>query len=162
MLKDLLAIVAVMSLSAILPAAAADFGDESGYEEPTTSERSPYDDPRYAYMYGRGQPPPVPYTDEPPVRRYEGPYEAPRAAVPYHPCMSRPEIRRHASLQGWDVLRWQDITRTTATFVAERRVDGRIFDVTVDRCSAQLLAVSPVRVRYEDYAWRRRIYDRPF
>lgn len=162
MLKHLLTVFAMIAASALLPAVAADIGDEEGYEEPRAADVSPYDDPRYAYMYGRSQRPTLPYPDGPPLRRYDGPYNAPRAAVPYHPCMSRPEIRRHASLQGWDVLRWQDITRTTATFVAERRVDGRIFDVTVDRCSAQLLAVSPVRARYESYAWRRRIYDRPF
>jgi hypothetical protein len=76
--------------------------------------------------------------------------------------MSRPEIRRHARSQGWRVVQWHDITRTTATFEAERLDDGRLFDVSVDRCTAQLLAVNPVRPRYEDYAWRRRVYDRAY
>lgn len=140
---------------------------KDGYQDYVEAPPQGYEEPRrdsYRDRYDEA-PPPRTYTESyrrPYAERLDQPYGEPRYGASAEPCMARPEIRRHARQQGWLVLRWQDVTRTHATFVAERLDNGQMFDVTIDRCSARVLAVSPTRQRYEDYAWRRRVYDRPY
>ncbi len=167
--KYSLASVLVLSF----PAVAADL---NGYNGKTSEYGSPYDDPRYADIYRH------PRTHERVPRRkydYDGrprqkhfqPYSRPlpyrghyerRPGRSFAGCMSRREVRWHLRLKGWSVKRWVLINRFRATAVARRRYDDRVFDVTIHRCTGRVLAVSPIHHRYEDYAWRRRIYERRY
>ena len=116
-------------------------------EGPPDRYGSAYDDPRYADIYRYpDERRPVPrapvygdrYDDdrddyrEP--RRYS--YKDPR---PYHgACVPREQIKYRLQDRGWHDFRDPEIRGEIATFVA-RRPSGRAFELTVDRCSGEIV-----------------------
>ena len=127
-----------------------------------------YDDPRYADIYKY---PPPPAYGGPPLPRervyrdndgdydrddYRGPrrysYSEPRA--PYHAgCVSREQIKHRLMRHGWQDFHAAD-ARGEVAVVHARRPSGRLFVLTLDRCSGEIVAVTPLEGRpYGSYAY---------
>jgi hypothetical protein len=168
--------VAVLSFGA-LPAAAADLGEDS-----------PYEDPRYGESYRQPAPPPPPprysepqpYPDayRPPVHRGEErerdypPAYGNGHGRPYaderHPrfaerCVPRVFIAEQLRRQGWRTFEdFDDGDRFV--IVRARDWNGAMFDLRLDRCSGRVLESRILQPRIVqpqpyDYAWRpRRVY----
>ncbi|KAB2916297.1 MAG: hypothetical protein F9K29_11855 [Hyphomicrobiaceae bacterium] len=145
---------------------------------------SAYEDPRYADIYRYPSRPqysePVPYA-RPPVppapiyrddddddrydyrgpRRYSYNYNGPRQPYASH-CLPREEIRHRLMQDGWrdfrDAQPWGD--RAT---VQARRPSGRLFELTVDRCSGAVVSARPLEAPpYGPYAYGPRRWDRAY
>lgn len=152
------------------PVSAADIYDRYGQGP------SPYDDPRYADVYGYPSPP---VADAPPPAygaRYERPYayfdEAPAPRDPYgylrpmRPradigCMPREDIRRSLMREGWGDFRNLEIEGNTATLHA-RRPSGQPYRLRVDRCTGDIVRAHPLDERPVPYAYRDRFAPRPY
>lgn len=145
------AAVATIGLAGVVPAHAADLGIAPPYASGT-----PYDDPRYSDIYRHPAPavPPPRYAAPhaapyPPYAREDRyPPPPPPYAGPERPawgdwrsgaaCLPRHVIRENLHRHGW--FDFQDLdVRGNVAHVRARRDSGRWFDLTVDRCTGQVL-----------------------
>ena len=170
------AIVSIFSAAAA-PAMAADIYDRYG------ASGSPYDDPRYADIYGhppprhaepRYAPPPPVVVERPP---YDQPYGyrdevAPRDRYgylrPMRPplraddgCMPPREIRRSLRGEGWREFEDLELRGATAVIRA-RRPNGKPYELEVDRCSGDIVHARPLFDRPVPYAYRDRYDERAY
>jgi hypothetical protein len=139
---------------------AADLDDDG---PPPYRRGSAYDDPRYSDIYRYPDRPPPPayvaprppaavYRDEdddygPPPRRYPG------AGYAAH-CVPRAEIKHRLLSEGWRDFHDPDLRGDLAS-VRARRPSGRLFDLTIDRCTGQIVNARPLEPRpYGPYASR--------
>lgn len=160
---------AAAAVLAATPALAADLGYRDG---------APYDDPRYSDIYSHPAPPPryahpVPpapvYRDE----RYATPHYVPSAPPPYRhdgryagECVPRDAIRLRLESRGWhDFHDAQPMGNVV--HIRARRPSGRLFDLTLDRCSGEVLAAEAIDHRAAqappppvDWRYRERPYGR--
>lgn len=170
-----MAAVAVMTIAA--PALAADLGDEP----PPDRWSSAYEDPRYAYLYGRTPPPPPPTVYAPPPRRYSYDDHPPVPREPvyrdryaYAPppregyadrwsydrrpqgraCLSREAAREAIERQGWSDFHDVQVVDHGTAYVKARRPSGRLFELQIDRCSGEVVNARPLEPRYRPYADR--------
>jgi hypothetical protein len=135
---------------------------------PPDRRGSAYDDPRYADIYRYPDRPPPPYAGPPPSRgpvyrdydddrddygpprqysyRDRGPAYAER-------CVPREEVRHRLTRQGWQDFHDVDLRGEVAT-VRARRPSGRLFDLTIHRCSGDVVSVRPLEPRpFGPYAY---------
>ena len=110
---------------------------------------SAYDDPRYADIYRYpDERRPVPRApvygdryedreDYPEPRRYS--YSDPRPSY-RGACVPREQIKYRLQDRGWHDFRDPEIRGEIATFIA-RRPSGHAFELTVDRCSGEIVNV---------------------
>jgi hypothetical protein len=149
-----------------LPALSADLYEPFG-------AGSPYEDPRYADIYGDDPPPYDRYAEppddfEPPYRpraslkdgrAYEPPYAFDRRAA----CVPRHVVRDRLRAEGWgDFYGFEP--RGRVVLVQARRRSGRLFDLTIDRCSGAVVEARPVNgERFDSFAdGPRRHWPRPY
>ena len=156
-------------------ASAADLGYRDG---------PPDDDPRYSDIYRHPAPPP-------PVYAQPG-YHPPRHPLPYPPapvyrdepryappppyagppprhygqapsgCLPREVARARLEARGWHEFHDIQIAGNVA-HVRARRPNGRLFDLTIDRCTGEVLGAELIDGRRADappYDWRH--YDRRY
>lgn len=127
--------------AAFVPAAgAADLGDD---------RYGAYGDPRY-------RTPPPAYHDRdddddngPPVRRYSAP-------APYRQaCVQSEDVRERLSDRGWQDFHGGQPHGNVVTLRA-RRPNGRLFELTLHRCSGQIIEARPLEPRpFGPYAYNR-------
>ncbi len=155
----------LLAAVAASPAQAADLdGDES--PPPRSWPHSghhdgPYADPRYARPV-----PPRAYRDDdddddrynavPPPRKYSN--VPPRYAPPPPPaktCVRSEEVRERLSHEGWrDFHDGKPASDGTVTMRA-RRHNGRLFELTLHRCSGEIVEARPLELRpFGPYAYR--------
>lgn len=180
----ILASIALAGLAMVTTAApsarAADIYDKYG------NQGSPYDDPRYADIYGlpsappppryaepRYAPPPPPdeprfvrpyYNDELPPRRDRYGYLRPMTPQHYRAddqCMPRSEIRRALAGEGWRDFEDLELRGATAVIRA-RRPTGQPYALEVDRCTGDIVHARPLDGRPVPYAWRERYGGRTY
>ena len=119
---------------------------------------SVYDDPRYADIYRRPEPPyaaPVPreriYRDDegaPPYarpHRYSYNYDEGRPAYGGQ-CVPREVIRDRLTRYGWHDFHDGALNGNLAV-VRARRPSGRLFELSIDRCSGEILSAYPLERR---------------
>jgi len=148
------------------PARAADIDDE-----PPPPKHGFYDDRRFL---PRAPPPPYSYEDD---ERYDGPPPAKKysGAPPLYgkSCVRSEEVRDRLTSLGWNDFHAGQPAGEVVTLRA-RRPSGRLFELTLLRCSGQIVEARPLEPRpfgpyafkgpYEPYApgWRRYEYERPW
>jgi hypothetical protein len=120
---------------------------------------SPYDDPRYTPK----APPPSSYYDDdddrydgrPPAQKYS--YAPPKYAAPprANTCVRSEEVRDRLTGQGWrDFHDGKPVSEGLVTLRA-RRPSGRLFELTLHRCSGEILEARPLELRpFGPYAYR--------
>jgi hypothetical protein len=152
-----------------LPALSADL------YEPSRSG-SAYDDPRYAEIYG-DDPPAYDRYGEPPEdldepyrprasleeEDFEPPYAPDRYAGSRDACVPRHVVRDRLRAEGWsDFYGFEP--RGRVVLVQARRPSGRLFDLTIDRCSGAVVEARPVDgSRFGSFADApRRHWPRPY
>jgi hypothetical protein len=124
---------------------------------------SAYDDPRYADMYRYPDArQPVPREPVYGNRYYDDRddnYADPRRysyAEPPRPyrggCVPREQIKYRLKDQGWHDFRDPEIRGEVATLIA-RRPSGRPFELTLDRCSGEIVNVRSVEGPHGPYAY---------
>jgi hypothetical protein len=127
-----------------LPAAAADL-----YEPPYEG-------------YSEGPPPPDRYADVP--DDFEPPYPPP-AYAGRDRCVPREVARDRLRAAGWRGFHAVE-PRDSVVLVKARRPSGRMFDLTIDRCSGEVVDAKPIYgygPRYGGFAGGpRRYWDRPY
>lgn len=134
------AIAVAASIGAASPLLAADLDyDVKG---------SPYDDPRYSDIY-RHPPPPAPYPPAPVYR--EERYAPPPPPVYYErdarvQCLPHHVINDRLQGRGWHDFHGFQV-QGNVTHVRARRPSGRLFELTVDRCSGEILETQLVDAR---------------
>jgi hypothetical protein len=145
------------SLFATAPAVSADL-----YEPPWAHESGSvhYDDQRSADIYRgdayRGD---AYRRDEPRYERYAPPedfepaYEPARRAD-YDACVPREVARDRLQADGWGDFRDFE-RRGRVVLVQARRPSGRRFDLTIDRCSGEIIEARPLD-NFRSYAYRSR------
>lgn len=115
---------------------------------------SAYEDPRYSDMYR--YPDARRYTEVDPYARrqvYRERYddrEVDRRHAYRHNCVPREYIKRRLHEQGWHDFRDPEMRGEIATVIA-RRPSGRLFELTVDRCSGEVVSLRRLRP-YGPYA----------
>jgi hypothetical protein len=135
---------------------AADLDDDG---PPPYRRGSAYDDPRYADIYKYPDRPPPPYAgkypppravykdddedDYGPPRRYAYPDRGPAYA---RHCVPRAEIKHRLLREGWHDFHDPDLRGDLAN-VRARRPSGRLFELTVDRCSGEIVSARPLEPR---------------
>ena len=123
---------------------------------------SAYDDPRYSdiYRYPDGR---HPVPREPVYgNRYDDDdrddYQAPRRYTYADPrayrgaCVPREQIKYRLKEHGWHDFRDPEIRGEIATVLA-RRPSGRQFELTLDRCSGEIVNVQQLDRPYGPYAY---------
>ena len=128
---------------------------------------SPYDDPRYADLYGDDRAPSRPAI----APRYAEPrYDAPRY-IEREPsrraerCLPRRDLRSvildRLDRGGWDAARPIEIGDDVIQIAARYR-DGDLYELAIDRCDGRLIAARPlVERRYGAYDGPRRWSEGP-
>jgi hypothetical protein len=142
--------LALVTAAAVGPAMAADL------EGPAPQYGSAYDDSRYAdiYRYPPPQPayqPPAPrppaYRDEDDDDVYGGPQRySYRPGPQYNTCVPREQVRYRLTSAGWYDFHDAALHGEVAT-VQARRPNGRLFELTIHRCSGEILAARPLEPR---------------
>jgi hypothetical protein len=143
--------------------------DESG---PSPQPRGAYEEPRAP----KAAPPPAFRYDEddlddrlPPAgKKYSGP--APHGRT----CARSEDVREHLTRFGWNDFHAGQLNGDEVTMRA-RRPSGRLFELTLDRCSGEIVEVQPLEPRrfgffahrerpwYDrDYGFRPHDLDRPY
>ena len=105
-----------------LPASAADLG--------------PYE----RYGYDQGPPPPEQYADVP--DDFEPPYP-PEAYAGRDRCIPREVARDRLRAAGWRGFHGVE-PRDDVVFVKARRPSGRMFELTIDRCTGEVVDAKPI------------------
>jgi hypothetical protein len=159
----------LMAAAVTTGAQAADLDDGP----PPDRYGSAYDDPRYADIYkypkGPGYAPyvgPLPrervYRDDDEVdydarpRRYSYTEPAPYAGR----CLPRELVKERLLSRGWHDFHQGDIRGEVAT-VHARRPSGRLFLLSFDRCSGEVLSARPLEGRpFGPYAYGPRRWER--
>lgn len=146
---------------------------------------SPYDDPRYADVFRHPAPPPRHEEryedDDDEAPSYDGPRRrayrdddgwrdrrwdqgylrpmprGPRFADRERDCIPRRAIRERLKADGWGEFQDLEIRGSTA-IVTARRPDGRPFDLTIERCSGEIVSARPLRGGLGPYASGNRRY----
>jgi hypothetical protein len=99
--------------------------------------------------YGEGPPPPRDrYADAP--EDFEPPYPPPRYAG--RECIPRDIARDRLRDAGWYDFHALE-PREDVVLVKARRGRGRLFDLTIDRCSGRIVDAQPLGRRFGPYAW---------
>lgn len=119
----------------------------------------------YGRDYGR-----VPIPREPVYRDYDErpPYEGRYAEAPPRQriygarpgCAPKDEVRYRLEQEGWTGFHDAQIANDNTAYVKARRQNGRLFALTVDRCSGDIIAARPLEPRGLPYADRR--FDRNY
>jgi hypothetical protein len=113
----------------------------------------PYDE------YGEGPPPPDRYADVP--DDFEPPYPPPAYAEAR--CIPREVARDRLRAAGWRGFHAVE-PRDRVVLVKARRPSGRMFELTIDRCSGEVVDARPIYGRWGRFAdgprrhWDRRPY----
>ncbi len=152
---------------------AADLNYDESYSDYSSSSSSPYDDPRYARIYGRTERDVLPrersYRSSRTKRTYS--YSSSgtsRCDRPNHDahghsssgnysrtCLSKYQIRRNLRDLGWRDFRLIRARRNVAVIKA-RQLDGDLYKIRVDRCSGEVLRARILNsYRGDDYAYSR-------
>ena len=132
---------------------------------------SVYDDPRYADIYRRPErppayapPPPPPYAapfprervyrdDDPPP--YARPDRYTYEERPGHAasCLPREVVRDRLTRHGWHDFH-DGALKGNVAVVRARRPSGRLFELTIERCSGEIVSAYPLESRvYGPYAY---------
>lgn len=150
--------------AAVVPAARAADIDDDG----PPPNRGAYEDPRYSDIYKFPKAPPRPYAAPPPpyyqdeddegppphARRYSG---APHG----HNCVHSDQVREQLSGMGWRDFHGGQPQGEMVTLRA-RRPSGRLFELTVHRCTGQIVEARPLEPRpVGPYAFNRPFRDNP-
>jgi hypothetical protein len=143
---------------------------------------SVYDDPRYADIYRRPErppafvPPPPPYAGPLPRERvYRDDADVPPYAGPHRysynegrpgygaACVPREVIRERLTRHGWQDFHDGALQGEVAV-VRARRPSGRLFELTIERCSGEIVSAYPLESRvYGPYAYGPRPWwQRPY
>lgn len=158
---------------AITLSPAAKSADLEDYPRHEQRGESPYDDPRYRYLYGEDEPAPPRYAAPPPAYRYEPSYKDERLPpMPVPPrfsehrhaapgCIPKREIRARLMDRGWGGFHDIEI-RGEVAYVKAQRPSGRMFDLEIDRCSGHVLSARPVGEPPRPYAWGAPHYPRGY
>jgi hypothetical protein len=175
-------------LAAGLIAAAFTAAQAADLDEGPPPDRygSAYDDPRYADMYkypsppAYAVPPPRPYAG-PPIPR-ERVYRDEELGPDYYPgytgrrysyaepvppyagrCAPREVVKERLYRDGWTDFHDGDIHGSVAT-VRARRPSGRLFELTLDRCTGEIVRAEPLEGRaFGPYAYGPpRRWERPY
>lgn len=159
--------VAASLFGSALPAASADL-----YEPPSAG--AAYDDPPYGDVYGDEGPGYDRYARsreafEPPYRPSlkdddtdVAPHARRRGAWRYGArCVSRDVARDRLLAEGWGDFHDLEL-RDDVVLVRARRQSGRLFDLTIDRCSGRIVDARRVRSRRSVAYGRRRHWPRPY
>ena len=144
-----LVLAAGLAVAMSTAAAAADLGDGP------RGDRGAYDDPRYADVYR--------YPDRPPYARDrddddDDDYRPYRRHYSYADrdrdnCVPREQIKRRLLGDGWHDFHDPDLRDDLAN-VRARRPSGRLFELTIDRCSGEIVDARPLEPRaYGPYAY---------
>jgi hypothetical protein len=165
-MRSWLLAVGLLAAAAVSPAQAADLdGDES--PPPSSWPHSgpyggrPYAEPRYT----RPTPPPA-YRDDDdddddrynavPERRKYGPSHygyAPQS--PTKTCVRSEQVRDRLSGEGWRDFHDGKPTGDSLVSMRARRPSGRLFELTLHRCSGEVVEVRPLEMRpFGPYAYR--------
>jgi hypothetical protein len=95
------------------------------------------------------------YDGPPPVRKYS--YAPPRHAAPppVRGCVRSEQVRDRLTNEGWrDFHDGQPVSQTEVTLRA-RRPNGRLFELTLHRCTGELMEARPLQLRpFGPYAYR--------
>jgi hypothetical protein len=158
----------LIAAAAAPPALAADMDDggpppKGGY----------YDAPRYQ---PKGPPPPYHGEEDDddgprPPNKFTGP-----PPQPYGKCVRSEHVRERLTGMGWNDFHEGRPVNEQAVTLRARRPNGRLFELTLDRCSGQIVDARPLEPRrygpyadkgpYEPYGQRRsgpyQGYDRPW
>jgi hypothetical protein len=124
----------------------------------------PYDDPRYApkappqSYYDDddddrydGQPPPQKYTYAPP--KYAPPKYA--APPPAKTCVRSEQVRDRLTGQGWNDFHDGKPVSEGLVSLRARRPSGRLFELTLHRCTGEILETRPLELQpFGPYAYR--------
>src|SRR5262249_33411815 len=141
---------------------------------------SAYDDPRYADIYRRQEPPPyaVPPPYAAPVPR-ERVYRDDDDAAPYgrpprfsysdpRPgygggCVPRDVLRERLMRHGWHDFHDGEL-RGNVAVVRARRPSGRLFELSIERCSGEIVSAYPLEGRtFGPFAYGPRLWwQRPY
>jgi len=162
---------------------AADLPPDDSYSNYSSRSDSPYDDPRYASLYGRSEAKDLPrgrsyrssrsernhsYSTTTESRQCQRPNDATHVHSTYSSssnysrgCLSKYEIRRQLKDQGWrgfELIR----ARPNVAVLKARQPDGDLYKIRVDRCSGEVLRARIIdsyrhrdRYRRGDYAYSR-------
>ena len=169
------AIMAAAGLAALtMPTLAADLYTEDSYYNGDTGSASPYDDPRYASIYGRTESDRLPRSDRsysssrsyrdntyhdrenarcdrPDRTRYSTSTPRNYSRI----CLTKYQIRRKLKRQGWrhfELIR----ARPTVAVLKARQLGGDLYKIRVDRCSGDVLRARVIdSYRGDTYAYRR-------
>lgn len=137
-----------------------------------------YDDPRYAYLYGReGRAPPPGWDQRPPEQRWhERPYPPPRGVERREPrwserdCTPRRVVKHRLESQGYFGFERARLIGPDLVEAEARHEEGGLYRIVIQRCSGRLVQAQLLRVprHYGNdgepgpYAWRRPPYVRPY
>src|SRR5262245_21951550 len=154
----------LLAAAAVSPARAADIDGV-----PPPPRNGPYggyydDDPRYA---PKSQPPSSYEEDDdngpygaPPPKRYTNtpPYApSPRYGAPPsgRACVRSEQVRDRLTQEGWGDFHDGKPTNDGLVTLRARRSNGRLFELTLHRCSGELLEAHPLQLRsFRPYAYR--------
>lgn len=185
MKRWLYGLAASATLTALSAAATA---ADLNYYDPPQRHGSAYDDPRYADLYGYAPPPPpppfvekryygerygydrVPIPKEPVYRDYNDgvpPVRRRYSDVPRHrvygvkpACAPKDEVQFRLQQDGWHGFHDARPLDSETAQVKARRRNGRLFELTIDRCSGDVVQARPLEPRGMPYADRR--WDRSY
>lgn len=122
------------------------------YDDAPVRHGSAYEDPRYAEIYGRGQP--VPHER---IYQYDDRGAPDRRA---DRCPPKDEISRRLERDGWGNFNNAVVIDRDTVTIDARRPNGRPFRLEVDRCNGEILAARPLdQPRYRADADRHGVYD---
>ena len=179
MRRWILAASLLAAASAAIPAARAADLDQG---PPPDRYGSAYDDPRYADIYRRQEPPPYAVLPPPP---YAAPVPRERVyrddddAAPYgrpprfsysdpRPgygggCVPRDVIRERLMRHGWHDFHDGEL-RGNVAVVRARRPSGRLFELSIERCSGEIVSAYPLEGRtFGPFAYGPRLWwQRPY
>jgi hypothetical protein len=138
-MKSWVLAVGLLAAAFVPPATAADVGDD----------RETYNDPRHR------EPPPA-YNDRddddddgpPAARKFSGP-------APHGRCAQSEQVRERLSGMGWGDFHGGQPQGDMVTLRA-RRPNGRLFELTMHRCSGEIVEARPLEPRpFGPYAFNR-------
>lgn len=137
-----------LASATVLGAPAARAGDLGGYPPPVEYEGRDY----YVPPHAEAPPPGGSYKDEPappPPPRY--------SQAPQRGCVSRHEVEDRLLADGWRDFSAPERHGDIGVFRA-RRPDGRLYELSIERCSGEIVDAHPLDRDYGPYASYYRAY----